>query len=127
MARPKKSLPAASLARIEEEHRQLSRWLSHEGTRGPKAPGSWVTGLSHFAEEARRHRELEEELIRHFGLDGLREHQEAHRGVEAAIERLLHEARSFGDRGGPLMACELVASWLGHHQTAWEQVRHRSS
>lgn len=127
MPRSKKALPAASLARIEEEHRQLSLWLSRESSRGPKSAESWVKGLSLFAEEARRHRELEEELIRHFGLDGLREHQEAHRGVEAAIERLLVEARRFGDRGGPLMACELVASWLGHHQTAWDHVRPKSS
>lgn len=127
MPRSKRPFPAASLARIEEEHRQLSEWLSREAFPGPRAPDAWVKGLSAFAEEARRHRELEEELIRHFGLEGLREHQEAHRGVEAAIERLLREARSFGDRGGPLMACELVASWLGHHQTAWDQVRPKSS
>jgi hemerythrin len=125
MPRSKRPFPAASLARIEEEHRQLSQWLSQEGS--PRPHDSWVQGLSAFAEEARRHRELEEELIRHFGLEGLREHREAHRGVEAAIERLLHEARIFGDRGGPLMACELVASWLGHHQTAWDQVRPKNS
>lgn len=127
MPRPKLPLPAASLARIEEEHRQLSQWLSRQNTRGRRPHDTWVQGLSAFAEEARRHRELEEELIRHFGLDGLREHQEAHRGVEAAIERLLKDARTFGDRGGPLMACELVASWLGHHQTAWDSVRPRNS
>ncbi|TBR24559.1 hypothetical protein EPO15_03830 [bacterium] len=127
MRNSKDKLPTASLARIEEEHRHLSKWLADEGARGPKPGGTWVECLTEFAAEARRHREREEELIRHFGLEGLREHQEAHRGVEAAIERLLVEARRFGDRGGPLMACELVASWLGHHQTAWEQVRPKSS
>lgn len=120
---PKRPFPAASLARMEEEHRQLSQWLSNHGSRGLKPEKSWVEGLSVFAAEARSHREREEELIAHFGLEGLREHQEAHRGVEAAIDRLLLEARRFGDRGGPLMACELVASWLGHHQTAWDNVR----
>lgn len=119
--RDKRPLPAAGLARIEEEHRQLAKWLADTGS--TRAHASWVEGLSLFAEEARRHRELEEEFIRHFGLAGLKEHQEEHRGVEAAIERLLHEARRHGDRGGPLMACELIASWLGHHQTAWDAVR----
>ena len=119
----RRPLPAASLARLEEEHQHLSRWLSDRGASGPKNHASWVEGLSEFAAAARRHRELEEGIIRHFGLEGLCAHQEAHRGVEAAIERLLAEARRFGDRGGPLMACELVASWLGHHQTAWESVR----
>ena len=124
MPAKKDPVPAATLARLEEEHRQLAQWLADQGARGTKK--SWVEGLSVFVAEARRHRQREEELIEHFGLSGLREHQAAHRGVEAAIERLLVEARRFGDRGGPLMACELVASWLGHHQSAWDQIRPKS-
>lgn len=119
----KRPLPSAGLARIEEEHRLLAKWLADQGASKPRTPQSWVEGLSVFAQEARRHRELEEEFIRHFGLSGLKEHQEEHRGVEAAIDRLLQEARRHGDRGGPLMACELIASWLGHHQAAWDLVR----
>lgn len=125
MPAQKDAVPAATLARLEEEHRQLARWLADRGSRGSKK--SWVEGLSVFVAEARRHRQREEELIAHFGLAGLSEHQAAHRGIEAAIDRLLVEARRFGDRGGPLMACELVASWLGHHQSAWDQVRPKAS
>lgn len=121
----KDPFPAASLARLEEEHRQLAQWLADQGARGPKK--SWVEGLSVFVAEARRHRQREEELITHFGLQGLREHQDAHRHVEAEMETLLLEARRHGDRGGPLKACELVASWLGHHQSAWDQVRPKNS
>ena len=123
MSPVKRQLPAASLARPEEEHRHLSRWLASQGVRDPRSKDGWVDGLNAFAKEARLHREREEDLIRHFGTPDLHAHREEHRGIESAIDRLLTEARRFGDRGGPLMACELMASWLGHHQAAWDQVK----
>lgn len=112
----RRPLPSASLARVEEEHRLLDRWLCSNRAPSSRDGASWKDTLSRFAEAARRHREVEEELLRLHGHEALTEHREAHAEVEAEIVRA---ASAEETSAGPLRACELVASWLELHREAW--------